>query len=473
MNKACFLPLVLATAVASATFADTYTDQYTNVFTGVTAVSPAGVPSATGGSWTTDGVVLTNVGNKVEFDAEGEAVLRLSITSAPQDTNTIFRVAVNGTIEDVGELTALDSGAQTAFAICTNSFHAWNGSAWVVLNEVPDGFDGSVPTNLLVEVSYQGTNSARKARFTVGDTVLAVRTNSSEWVVLATQADNLSGFGVNGSGTLAAVNGDVMLGVAEYDGVKYGTLTEAVAAAKTPSKPVVVLRPTDEAITLDKEVAIADNGNVQGTITVPGDNAVDVLPTKEEFTGQTLAGKSGEYTIPVKVSGGTVRVVLPPEMSNKEIVGSVGHAGTTVTVTIQTAANVITNAAPDGSKALAASETKLRTFLNSYAKEAYDAADASSATIAAAIATNGVNNIPLYQSYALGINPGDSVKPVAVANDSATDGITLTIPAVDTAKYSGDYTITYKVGSGTAQGNPGAIKVPLATGSYPVKIVFE
>ena len=472
MNKACFLPLVLATAVASATFAD----QYTNVFTGVTAVSSAGVPSATGGSWTTEGVVLTNVDNKVEFDAEGEAVLRLSITSAPQDTNTIFRVAVNGTIEDVGELITPPDTAQTAFAICTNSFHAWNGSAWVVLDEVPAGFDGSTPTNLVVEISYQGTNAVRKARFTVGDTLLKLRSNGTEpWVTLgapATSANNLTAFGVNGSGTLAAVNGDVMLGVAEYDGVKYGTLTEAVANADS-GKEVVVLRPTKEDISLDKDVAIADGGNVQGTITVAGDKAVDVLPTKEEFTGQTLAGKSGEYTIPVKVNGGTVNVVLPPEMSNKEIVGSVGHAGTTVTVTIQTAANVITNAAPDGSKALAASETKLRTFLNSYAKEAYDAADASSANIAAAIATNGVNNIPLYQSYALGINPGDSVKPVAVANDSATDGITLTIPAVDTAKYSGDYTITYKVGSGTAQGNPGAIKVPLATGSYPVKIVFE
>lgn len=475
MNKACFLPLVLAGAVASATFADTYTDQYTNVFTGVTAVSPAGVPSATGGSWATNGVVLTNAGDKVEFDAEGEAVLKLTVNAAPQDTNTIFRVAVNGTIEDVGELTTPASETQTAFAICTNSFHAWNGSAWVVLDEVPAGFDGSVPTNLLVEICYQGTNSARKARFTIGDTVLAVRTNSDQWVVLATQADNLSGFGVNGSGTLAAVNGEVMLGVAEYDGVKYGTLTKAVEVAEADtSRPVAVLRPTDEDITLGSDVKIADGGNVNGTIKVPEGKsvAVDVLPTKEEFTGQTLAGKSGEYTIPVKINGGTVNVVLPPEMSNKEIVGGVGHVGTTVTVTIRTAADVITNAAPGG-KALAASEVKLREFLDANVKEAYEAADATSSTIAAAISTNGVNNIPLYQSYALGIDPGDSVKPVAVANDSAADGITLTIPAIDTAKYSGDYAIKYQVGAGTAQNDPGAIKVPLSTGSYPVKIVFE
>ena len=77
MNKACFLPLVFATVVASVAFADTYTDQYTNVFTGVTGVSAAGVPSATGGSWTTGGVVLTNVDNKVAFEADDAEVLKM------------------------------------------------------------------------------------------------------------------------------------------------------------------------------------------------------------------------------------------------------------------------------------------------------------------------------------------------------------------------------------------------------------
>ena len=403
-------------------------------------------------------------------------MLAFTMNAAPQDTNTIFRVAVNGTIEDVGELSAPAEGAQTAFAICTNAFHAWNGSSWVVLDEVPAGFDGSVPTNLLVEISYQGTNvqqNARKARFTVGSMVLRPRGSDEAWVTLTTPANNLTGFGVSGSGTLAAVNGDVMLGVAELDGVKYGTLTEAVAKAEE-GDAVAVLRPTEENVTLNKDVAIADGGNVQGTITVDGGASVDVdvLPTKAEFTDQALAGKSGEYTIPVKVSGGSVNVVLPPDMSNKEIVGGVFHDGTTVKVTIRTAADVITNAAPGG-KALAANETKLRAFLDANVKAAYEAADVTSATIADAISTNGVNNIPLYQSYALGIDPDVSVKPVAVPNDAAADGITLTIPAIDTTKYSGDYAIKYQVGAGEAQTTPGEIKVPLTTGSHEVKIIFE
>lgn len=474
MNKVCCLSLVLAGVAASAAFAD-YTDQYTNVFTGVTAVSSDGVPSATGGTWAYNGVTLSNVDNKVEFEADGEAVLAFTMNAAPQDTNTIFRVAVNGTIEDVGELSAPAEGAQTAFAICTNAFHAWNGSSWVVLDEVPAGFDGSVPTNLLVEINYQGTNvqqNARKARFTVGNTVLSPRDSAEEWIPLGTPANNLTGFGLNGSGTLAAVNGDVMLGVAELDGVKYGTLTEAITKAEE-GDAVAVLRPTEENVTLNKDVAIADGGNVKGEIKVEGEVDVNVLPKKEEFTSDpTLAGKSGTYTIPVQVDGGNVNVTLPPDMDNKEIVGEVSHVGKTVSVTIRTAADVITNAAPGG-KALAANETKLRAFLGANVKAAYEAADVTSATIAEAISTNGVNNIPLYQSYALGIDPDVSVKPVAVPNDAAADGITLTIPAIDTTKYSGDYAIKYQVGTGEAQTTPGEIKVPLTTGSHEVKIIFE
>ena len=478
MNKACFLPLVLATAVASATFADTYTDQYTNVFTGVTAVSPAGVPSATGGSWTTEGVVLTNVDNKVEFDAEGEAVLRLSVTSAPQDTNTIFRVAVNGTIEDVGELTALDSGAQTAFAICTNSFHAWNGSAWVVLNEVPDGFDGSAPTNLLVEISYQGTNSVRKARFTVGNTTLSLRGTETYWIDLVTSANNLAGFGVNGSGTLAAVNGDVMLGVAEYDGVKYGTLQEAVdVAAADTTKTVDVLRETAETVTVTNSVKIADNGNVTGQINADSSIPIEIQPTVAEMTATDAGiggGASGSYEIPVNISGGTLSVALP--MSNKEIAGGLTQEGNKIRFTIRTATSILEGAMPDGSKALTVNDN-LREFLGRNASEAYNAADVTSKSIEDALKTTGENAIPLYQSYALGIEPNVSVKPVTKPNPTSaeqTAGITLYIPNLVGKAGSGDYTIKYKVGDSEQAGGAGSITIPTTgTGSYEVKIVFQ
>ena len=490
MNKAYFLPLVLTAAVASVASADTYTDQYTNVFTGVTSVSglPAGLPTATGATWSKTGgdVALEASGGAVGFESEDSAVLKLTVASDPQDTNTIFKVAVSGTIEEVAELMNLaGANAQTALAICTYSFNAWNGSAWVALNEVPEGFDGSVPTNLLVEIKYQGTNTTRKVRFTVGNTTLSPRGAETDWINLGTSANNLTGFGVNGSGTLAAVNGDVMLGFAEYDGVKYGTLAEAVAKAQDDAEiigklatPISVVRETSEDVSVTSAgVIIADNGNVKGAITVTGDVQVDVMPNKDEFTNSTsvAAGASGTYAIPVSVSGGKLNVALPSSMSNKEVVEAVAGDGV-INVTIQTATSVLEGAMPDGSKALDVN-ANLRGFLSRNASTVYNAADVTSESIADALAANGANSIPLYQSYALGIEPNVSVKPVTKPNPTSeeqTAGITLYIPNLVGKAGSGDYTIKYKVGDSEQAGGAGSITIPTTgTGSYEVKIVFQ
>ena len=129
--------------------------------------------------------------------------------------------------------------------------------------------------------------------------------------------------------------------------------------------------------------------------------------------------------------------------------------------------------APDGSKALSANETKLREFLNNYANEAYADAHATSASMATALQANGDNGIPLWESYALGIAPTNSVAPVtAPAGDPSTTQITLAIPAINTSNYSGDYDVTYQaVGetSGASTADPQSIAVPLGTGTYTIK----
>ena len=96
--------------------------------------------------------------------------------------------------------------------------------------------------------------------------------------------------------------------------------------------------------------------------------------------------------------------------------------------------------------------------------------------MATALQASGDNGLPLYQSYALGIAPTDSVKPVAVPRDTSSEGITLYIPALVGADSSGDYNITYKVGNATPTATPDVtIPLPAAgTGSSTdVKILFE
>lgn len=482
MNKTCFLPFLLVAAVSAVATADTYT----NFLTGVSSVNSGGTPTAVGGNWTVNEASLSKVDGKNAFefetqDASPESAMTLTVTAAPADTNTIVKLEMEVSVADVGDLMAtLPAGAQTAFAVSTNAYNAWNGSAWVALDEVPSGIDDSQTTNLVVEIKYQGNVSSHKraVRFSIGGTALQVRTNGSEWVELATTADNLTGLKVSGSGTFAKADASVMIGIAEYDGVKYGTLSNAVAAAeKDVSKPIEVLRETNESVELPNGAKIADNGKIKGEITVPEGSTIEVQPEAAEFVSTTGAavGTSGSYTVPVNVGGnGTVNVKLPDSMSNKEIVGTPSHSGTTVSFEIRTASSVLAAANPTGLTAAPTNDiAKLRTYLAAHTNDAYIAANASGETIKAALEATRENGLKLYQSYALGIEPTTPVKPVTVANDSANDGITLAIPLIDTTKYSGDYNVTYKVGNEAAQSSPSAIKIPLATGSYSVKIVLS
>ena len=477
MNKTYFLPFLLVAAVSAVATADTYT----NFLTGVSTVDSDGTPTAVGGNWTPNGARLSKVDGKnaFEFETQGENLMTLSVTAAPADTNTIVKLEMEVSVADVGDLMAtLPEGAQTAFAVSTNAYNAWNGSAWVALDEVPAGIDDSQTTNLVVEIKYLGDVSSHKrvVRFSIGGTALHVRTNGSDWVELATAADNLTGLKVSGSGTFAKADASVMIGIAEYDGVKYGTLADAVKeAAKDVTKTIEVLRETNEDVTLPDGAKIADNGNVKGVVTVPDDASVEVQPEAAEFVSTTGAdvGTSGSYTVPVNVSGGTVNVKLPDSMSNKEIVGTPSHLGSTISLTIQTASSVLAAAKPDNLAAPTNKISALRDYLAAHTNVAYIAADVSPETIKAALEATRENGLKLYQSYALGITPTTSVKPVTVANDEANDGITLAIPLIDATKYSGDYTVTYKVGNGDAQGSPSAIKIPLTTGSHSVKIVLS
>ena len=479
MNKTYFLPFLLVAAVSAAATADTYT----NFLTGVSSVASDGTPTAVGGTWTVGASSLSKVAGKdaFEFETQDAQPMTLTVTAAPADTNTIVKLEMDVSVADVGDLMAtLPEGAQTAFAVSTNAYNAWNGSAWVALDEVPDGIDDSQTTNLVVEIKYQGDVSAHKrvVRFSIGGTALQVRTNGSEWVELATTANNLTGLSVSGSGTFAKADASVMLGIAEYDGVKYGTLAAAVTAASTDlTKTIEVLRETAESVTLPDGAKIADNGNVKGVVTVPADASVEVQPEVAEFTPETpgvATGTSGAYTIPVNVSGGTVNVKLPDSMSNKEVVGTPEHTGSTVSFTIQTASSVLAGANPTGLTAAPTNNiANLRDYLAAHTNAAYIAADASSETIKSALEATRENGLKLYQSYALGIPPTTPVKPVTVASDSDASNITLSIPGLAEATPSGDYTITYKVGDTVQAVGASSIKIPLATGNTRVKIVLS
>ena len=490
MNKVYFMSFVLAAALP----AMAVEEQYRPLFTGV----GDGELINNGGTWVKpeDATVATTNDTAVAFETADNTPIGLNVTADAADTNTIVKVELQVTLADVGKCADLSSGAaQTAFCVCTNSFNAWNGSDWVALNEVPAGIDESQPTNLTVEISYQDMKAespVRKARFTVGDTILVTRDGSSPWVNLGASAiatNNLAGFAINGEGIIAKADASVMLGVAEYAGVKYGTISNAVEVAKdaggdTPT--VKVLRETTEDVTeYAKTVNIAAADDVPVKVNPTG----NVTPTTGE-SAPAAAGANGEYTaslpasIATHVSAKNLQITLP--YTNKEVKpNSVKIEGTTATFEVRTASSVLREASVDEGKHLTANVEGLHEYLAAHAASDYASKDVSSSTISVALAaTRGgenENGLPLYQSYALGIAPTDSVKPVTVASDTNPDAITVAIPSLNnvaTSK-SGDYNnIKYVVKKGeevisrdTDAGNP--ISLPLSTGSYTIIINMQ
>ena len=471
-------------------------EQYDPLFKGV---KDGALVSNDGGTWVVpaSATTVTTNATAVAFETADGTPITLGVTADAADTNTIAKVELEVTLADVGTfMNDLPDGAQVAFCVCTNSFNAWNGNDWVALNEVPEGIDDSQTTNLTVEISYQGTNAVpRKARFTVGDTTLCLRSDGeTEWITLNdTTADNLSGFGLNGEGIIARADAEVMLGVADYAGVKYGTISNAVEIAKSvvgPENPTVdVIRETNEDIT----PYLSGEGAVH--IDTAADVAVTVSPeTPAQPSTGVSAGASGQYTATVdstvlaKVDTGNIKITLPVAMRETKEVDpnapkNVNLETGEVTFGVRTASSIVKNVSPGG-KALSANVEKLQKFLAKTAsakpdvKTAYEKASPTAVEIAAELAKNGNNDIPMYQSYALGIDQDTSVKPVTVASDTSKSAITLSIPALNSSTPSGDYTtikyVMTKPDSTTQEFDKGDnIEVPLSTGSYQVKIVME
>ena len=135
--------------------------------------------------------------------------------------------------------------------------------------------------------------------------------------------------------------------------------------------------------------------------------------------------------------------------------------------------------------ALTANTQKLREFLAANKVEAYMAAKPTAKAISAALEDvptgDRVNGLPLWKDYALGISPTDSVRAVAdAAKDTDPNAITLSIPTIVNGNgSSGDFTIKYQVidrarsDLKSESENADAIKIPLATGIYDIKIFFE
>ena len=488
-------PLVFVAAAcvgALALHADfTYSDWFRAIGDGVTTTNNL---MSVNGSWAAfSGDVSWNSG--LVFDLEDNQSLTFTATQGTEpDTNTVTKVVVNGVFSPAfclelpsqSDMNARNAqvGFVVAFDGSATNFYAWTGGeSWFKISNQDAPPD--VENAMTLEATFAYTNSSTSyvsfaiRRNSSETSVAYVLTNDSQastFPITSTAANSrrLAGFSCYGSGLLASADGSVGLSVATLsDGVKYGSIADAVAAAGTSATTVTVVRATSEnaAIPSGSNITISDPGEkATGTITVHSGTTVKVDTTVAQFDPAT----NGVYTIPLKTSGGTVVVNLPTDVAQYKEVASNVVTASGIDVAIHTRSDIVTATAPDGTKALSKNETKLREFLNTYANAEYVASNATSATLATALQASGGNGIPLWESYVLGIAPTDSIAPVtAPAGDTDANNITLAIPAIDPANYSGDYSVLYQVvgtsGSVAETNSPHAVKVPLTTGTYTIK----
>jgi len=484
MKKSIYtLIAACACAVVGDVFADgqsnanTETYQWqTNWFNSMGSGATLADMKAVNGAWTMPagnaGVSVSN--NKLVLDLDSNAVAQFGVTGdKANDTNTVTKITGTAKFYSASSVDALGTptGGKFALAVVGTSYYVWYGSSWSALSGATAS--ASAEVTFTAELDYK-TN---KLNVWIGSTRLTPNDISIN------AGDQIAGFKVKGCGEISSVDGAIQLAVAVCNDKRYGTVADAMNAASS-GDTVEVVRQTNGDVDLPegKNIKLADNGNVSGTITVPAGQTVTVDPKVDEFSdpaqGKT-AGMSGTYTIAVKTSGdGAVTVELPAEMKDYKEIASQTKVDNGVKVTVQTLQSIVKAVTPDGAKALAANDSKLRAFLTAYAPKEYESAQPTSGDIAGAINTNGVNGIPLWQSYVMGVNPADSLKPVTnPSGDTATDGISLVVPALNKSgiAQSGDYTITYQLTGGDVPVGleNGAVKVPLKTGNYTLKASFN
>lgn len=463
------LSFVCAGALA---FADDeqYENWFSGIGTGATITEAAVDLKQTNGTW--GGVTAENA--EIE-----DGALMLDLGEAEEATFTVANtdsakalgvfpaqgIVVRGVFTPIAAEDLLTGKAMAAkeakvgFAIVnvggetdTYKYYAWVGKEstaedaaaiadWVDLGKADDV---AVAKTIVIDLEYNSESVT--AAFGVGavdleDLKAAKPLTSDDGLPLSGSASTralkdkvIASVSCTGSGTLKELKGLYQYVVAEVNGTQYGTVEDAVVAAQPIGATVKLVREAKGAVTVAGGVTIDPNGKSAPTVKVDAsDNSKEIAESA-----------TGVVTVQTKTS------ILN---DIKFTVGS-GEAAT--------------------QKGLMKNEAKFRKFLDDHCGVAYRQANTTAKDIKTAL--EGMSSgRTLWQSYALGVEPDAALKLTQVAKDGETDWITLALPNVAS---SGDFVISYTVTDDTEAGtktvtDATAVKVPLKTGHYKVKISFE
>lgn len=371
---------------------------------------------------------------------EEDALFNVSAEKKDEGTNTVTRVDAVVTFDAFvtaptppeggdafGGFVAAKSGDVAQWmALTTDGWVALTGAA------APE-----LQTTYTVRAEVDFLSAVKRVRYFVKtgtaeqDAFVPLACGDSEWIQLAVDKDTFTSVEFQGSGTLAKFEATIAdKAVAEVNGKKYDTMAEALAAAGTEGTNTIKL---------------LTNATFEPTQA----GSYDIAPNNYRYAsgGRVLSNPQ------------TIVITNPDEPP-------VVRPGNQVMAEVKT---------PGGAQYK--NINSLREFLEGNKVDAYTT-NGSSGDIEKALETPDTNGLTYWQDYALGIDVGTSVAPVTVpTGDTADDGIMLSIPAIGAATPSGDYGLLFKVvdeksAEKASTANAGAIKVPLATGTYKIKVIF-
>lgn len=268
----------------------------TNGWFGVTVENNEIAPS----NCATNGVEVTiDANNKIVLDNDSDSPFVVTNFASAATSDNIVKITATALLtpnatNDLSE--SVSGGAKAGFAVgiddnnATN-FYGYANGEWHQLSGQADNYDWDSDTTFSMILNYRD----KVVSFYVGDVLL----NSADSLQLASTATGLNAIDAYGSGSITSITGAYEVAVAAYEVEenvykKYGSIAEAVTAAKKDSKDATSVQAvTDSGVLLPANETASNGLNlvVCEAMGLPTDKDTDEATIKLESATKSHADK--------------------------------------------------------------------------------------------------------------------------------------------------------------------------------------
>lgn len=210
----------------------------------------------------TNGVAVQVRDDKIVLDNEKESALTFSPVATNMSTGvSVIRATAELTPSDANFDTPL-AGAKVGFAVgvagnATN-YYGFASGEWFKLDGVNPPYSGNTEFQLILD--YRSATAQFFVKSSGSYQILSTNGTTTAFAFAKGDASVISGIDAYGSGSITSLAGDFELAVAVYGGTKYGSIAEAVNAAKDAGYSAAKVQGISSTGEIQAEGATAKNG---------------------------------------------------------------------------------------------------------------------------------------------------------------------------------------------------------------------